>query len=182
MEVSQKRFLLPGLLLFYLILPWIYVGGKQWVLIDIPRMELTLFGSVFHTSESVFLVLIFLSFILAIAFVTSIWGRVWCGWACPQTVFIDFIYRKVERVIEGNARKRKKLNASKMSFEKLWKKGLKWLLFLIISLHIVHSFLGVFCWHEGSSRYQSPFSIGKLEFVCHHACPDRYCAFRFWLV
>lgn len=146
------------LLVVYLVLPWIYIDGAQWVLLDIPKREFTLFGALFHAYDSVYLIFVFLGFMLAIAFVTSVWGRVWCGWACPQTVFIDFIYRKVERVIEGSARKRKALNAAPLSFGKILKKGAKWTVFLIISLHIVHSFLGYFVGTREllSISFQSP--------------------------
>lgn len=132
------------LILFYLVLPWIRVNGKQWVLLDIPKREFTLFGTMFHAYDGVYLIFVLVGFMLAVAFVTSVWGRVWCGWACPQTVFIDHVYRKIERWVQGNGRKRKALRRAPLSFEKMWKLGLTWFLFLIVSLHIVHSFLGYF--------------------------------------
>src|SRR5690554_6160577 len=132
------------LIMFFMILPWVYVGGEQWVRLDFPKREFTLFGTLFHAYDSVYLIFILLGFLLLIAFITSVWGRVWCGWACPQTVFIDQVFRKIEGLVEGNARKRKALNRQPWSPEKVWKKSLKWFLFLIVSLHIVHSFLGFF--------------------------------------
>jgi len=128
----------------YLVLPWVYVDGKQWVRLDIPAREFVLFGTTFYGHDATFLIFIFLGFIFLISFITSYWGRAWCGWACPQTVFIDTVYRRIETWVEGSARKRKALNKQPFNFEKLLKKGLKWFLFLIVSLHIVHSFLGYF--------------------------------------
>lgn len=132
------------LILFYLVLPWIYVNGKQWVRLDIPRREFTLFGNMFYAHDAVYLIFILLGLGLGLAFVTSIWGRVWCGWACPQTVFIETVFRKFEELIEGNARKRKALDKADLSFEKVVKKSTKWIVFILVSLHIVHSFLGYF--------------------------------------
>ena len=141
---NRRSLFYTFLIAVYLILPWIYVDGKQWVLLNIPKREFTLFGHIFHAYDSIYLIFVLLGFMLLIAFITSVWGRAWCGWACPQTVFIDQIYRKIERFVEGNARKRKALNRSAISFEKILKKISKWFLYLVVSLHIVHSFLGYF--------------------------------------
>lgn len=141
---SRRHIFQWALILFYLVLPWIVVDGRQWVRLDIPKREFTLFGSIFYAHDSVYLIFALLGFMLLIAFVTSVWGRVWCGWACPQTVFIELVYRKIETLVEGNARKRKALNRQPMNFGKLFKKSLKWALYLIVTLHIVHSFLGYF--------------------------------------
>lgn len=132
------------LILIYLVLPWIYIDGKQWILLNLPKREFTLFGTMFYAHDGPLLIFIMLGFLFGIAFVTSIWGRLWCGWACPQTVFIDVIYRRIERIVEGNARARKALASSPWTFKKLVLKSTKWLLFLLVSLHIVHSFLGYF--------------------------------------
>lgn len=141
---TRRSWVSTFLIAVYMVLPWIYVDGKQWVLLDIPKREFTLFGTMFHAYDSVYLIFVLLGFVLLVSFITSVWGRVWCGWACPQTVFIDHIYRRIERFVEGNSRKRKALNKSPLTLEKAWKKSAKWFLFLIVSLHIVHSFLGFF--------------------------------------
>ncbi len=132
------------LISIYLVLPWIYVDGKQWILLNIPKREFTIFGNVFYGHDGPLLFFLVLGFIILMAFITSLWGRVWCGWACPQTVFIHSLFLKVERLIEGNSRKRKALDKQEWNFEKLWKRTIKWVFYLIISLHIVHSFLGYF--------------------------------------
>jgi cytochrome c oxidase accessory protein FixG len=132
------------LTILYLVLPWIYVGGKQWILLDIAKREFTIFGHLFYGHDGPLLFFLVLGFVILMAFVTSIWGRVWCGWACPQTVFIDILYRKVERLIEGKARQRKNLDRQPWNLNKIIKKASKWFLFILISLHITHSFLGYF--------------------------------------
>lgn len=132
------------LISLYLILPWIYVNGKQIILLNLPKREFFIFGFTFYGHDAPIVSLLLFVFIFLMGFITSVWGRVWCGWGCPQTVFIDSIYRPIERLIEGNARQRKKLNESPWDFIKLIKKSTKWILFTLVSLHISHSFLGYF--------------------------------------
>ncbi len=132
------------LIIIYLVLPWIYIDGNQSILLNISKREFSFFSYTFYAHNAPLILFILLGFIFTIGFVTSIWGRVWCGWACPQTVFIDTIFRKVEVWVEGNARKRKKLDQSPWNFHKAWKRFLKWFLFLLISLHIAHTFIGYF--------------------------------------
>ena len=142
--VSRRSFFYWFLISLYLVLPWIYIDGKQWVLLDIPKREFTIFGTMFYGHEGPLIFFLLLGFIVLMAFITSLWGRVWCGWACPQTVFIHSLFLKVEKFVEGNARKRRELDRQKLSFNKFLKRVTKWILFLLISFHIVHSFLGYF--------------------------------------
>lgn len=132
------------LILLYLALPWIHVGGKQSILLDIEAREFVFFGNSFMAHNAPLFLFLLLAFVFAIGFITSIWGRVWCGWACPQTVFIDAIYRNIEILVEGKARARQKLEQAPWNLEKLAKRTLKWTLYLVASLHIAHSFLGYF--------------------------------------
>lgn len=132
------------LIVFYMVVPWIYIDGKQVILLDLPAREFHIFGYTFYGHDGPLLIFILLGFGFSLAFITSIWGRVWCGWACPQTVFIDAIYRRIERAIEGKSRQRRALDRSKWNFEKIWKRSLKWFLYILVSMHIVHSGLGYF--------------------------------------
>ncbi|CBW26262.1 putative ferredoxin [Halobacteriovorax marinus SJ] len=141
---TRRTFVYYFLIFLYLFLPWINIGGKQSILLDISRREFTFFGMTLLGHDAPLLIFVFLGFVFLIGFVTSIWGRVWCGWACPQTVFIDAIFNKIEILVEGNARKRKKLDESALDLEKFIKKFIKWTLFIIASMHIAHSFIGYF--------------------------------------
>ncbi len=140
----RRRAVYWGLILFYLIVPWINIGGHQAVLFDIPNREFFIFGLHFWAHEIPYFFLFFVGFIFSIAFITAIWGRVWCGWACPQTVFIDTIYRSIEILVEGKPRQRQKLDAAPWNFEKVWKRSAKWALYIVASLFISHSVLGYF--------------------------------------
>jgi cytochrome c oxidase accessory protein FixG len=132
------------LIFLYLILPWIHVGGKQSILLDIGAREFTFFSHTFYAHNAPMVLFFLLTFLFGIGFITSVWGRVWCGWACPQTVFIDAIYRKIEVFVEGNPRQRKKLDEAPMNAEKFFKRSAKWILYTLASLHISHTFIGYF--------------------------------------
>ena len=132
------------LILVYLVLPWIYYKGEQAIRLNLVEREFSFFGYIFYAHDAPLILLLLLGFVFAIGFITSLWGRVWCGWGCPQTVFITFLYSKVERLIEGRARERSKLAESPWNTNKILKKSLKWFIFLILSLHISHSLLGYY--------------------------------------
>ncbi len=132
------------LLLIFVLLPWIRIGDMQALLLDLPGRRFEIFGFLFlsHDAPLVFFLLILAALVLL--FVTAIWGRVWCGWACPQTVFIDAVYRRIEIWIEGDYRQRRKLAAEPMSARKAFKLGAKWFLYLIVSSLIAHSVMAYF--------------------------------------
>lgn len=132
------------LLIFFLTLPWITINGQQALFLDVAHRKFTFFGLTLWAHDAPLLALVFISFVLIAGLVTSLFGRIWCGWACPQTVFIDFVYRRIERWIEGSAKDQEKLDSGPWTVNKVMKKTLKWSLFLIISLIITHSFLAYF--------------------------------------
>jgi len=141
---TRRNYVYWFLIIIYFTLPWIYFKGKQIIQLDIVHREFTFFGTTFYSHDAPLIFFFFIIFVFAFGFITAQWGRVWCGWACPQTVFIDAVYRKIEEMIEGKARKRRALSRAPWNFEKIWKKSLKWALYLIISLHLSHTFLGYF--------------------------------------
>lgn len=127
------------LIAIFLILPWTKMNGAQTVLLDIPARRFSLFGLTFWAHDVPILFFLLFGAAISLAFVTAIWGRIWCGWACPQTVFIDGVFRRVERWIEGSPLTRKK-NNDPFTF----RKGLKWLVWIFISFVIAHSFAAYF--------------------------------------
>lgn len=132
------------LIILLLVLPWIKIGGHQAVLLDIVERKFSVFGLTFwaHDGPLVFFILALLS--IGLAFVTAVWGRVWCGWACPQTVFIDGVFRRIEYWIIGSHIKQRNLAKSSWNKEKIIKYSIVWSLFTVISLVIAHSFLAYF--------------------------------------
>ncbi len=132
------------LLVVFLALPWARVNGKQALLLDIAHRKFEILGLSLRAHNAPLLLLVFTSAAFTLFFITSRWGRVWCGWACPQTVFIDAVFRRIERWIEGSALERRKLDAAMWNLHKARKRFAKWSLFVLFSLVITHSFLAYF--------------------------------------
>ena len=132
------------LIFLFLVVPWTTYQGKQTILLDLAQREFTFFNSTFYAHDGPLIFFPLFIFVVTLVYITSVFGRAWCGWACPQTVFIDFIYRRIETWIEGNHIKRRKLDAAPMDLNKFIKKSIKWFLFFIVSAHIAHSFTAYF--------------------------------------
>jgi cytochrome c oxidase accessory protein FixG len=121
--------------------PWIHVNGHPLMLFNVIERQFIILGIPFFPQDFYILALGLLSFIVFIMLFTSIFGRLWCGWACPQTVFMEMVFRRIENWIEGSAAQQKKLDEGPMNAEKIRKKVLKHGLFWIISFLIANTFL-----------------------------------------
>ncbi len=131
------------LILIFLILPWTKINDAQTILLNIPNRQFSIFGLTFFAHDVPILFFLLAGATLTLAFVTAIWGRVWCGWACPQTVFIDGVFRRVENWIEGSPLKRRQKN-DPFTFRKV----IKWIVWTVISFIIAHSFIAYFTGSE----------------------------------
>jgi len=138
---TRKRWVHSILLLIFLILPWIQVGGEQAVLLHLQSRQFHFFGLHLYAHDAPKIFFVFLILTMGLALVTAWWGRVWCGWACPQTVFIESLYRQIEIWTEGSYLQRREMEQASWSLSKLRKRGLKWLLYVGVSFLISHSFL-----------------------------------------
>lgn len=139
----RKHALWYLLIAVYLAVPWLRIGGHPVLLIDIPTRHFYLFGQTFNAQDFwlAFFFVTGLGFTLFV--VAALFGRMWCGYACPQTVFLEGVFRRIERWIEGPAAARAKLD--KASFGgKFVRRGLKMVVFLAIAATISHSLLGYF--------------------------------------
>lgn len=141
---NRRQWVYGFLIFIFMVLPWIHWSGRQIILLDIPKREFVFFGNVFQGHEAPYLIFLLLLFPLTIGLVTLWFGRVWCGWACPQTVFIQALYAKIERWVEGPARRRQKRDQGIKNFNYWSLKAIKWFLFALVSIHLSHSFLGYF--------------------------------------
>ncbi|MCB0391997.1 MAG: cytochrome c oxidase accessory protein CcoG [Bdellovibrionales bacterium] len=141
---NWRNIIHPLFIAFFLILPWIKVNDQQWVLLNLPERKFNIFGLSFWAHDTPMIFFVIAGLLVGLSFVTAVWGRVWCGWACPQTVFIESVFRRIEILVEGNYLARMKLDKAPMDFKKFLKKSIKWSLFLLISLIITHSFLAYF--------------------------------------
>lgn len=141
---SRKNALSWFLIILYLVLPWIYINGKPFLMVNIFTREFCFAGFVFHGVDPVLIFLLVASALFLIGFITSLYGRIWCGWACPQTVFIQNLFMKIETFIEGKARKRREEDKGPMTWKRFSKRSLKWIVFFLVSSHIAHTFIGYF--------------------------------------
>ena len=132
------------LIAVFIALPWIKINGLPAILINLPDRRFTFFGLSFWGHDAPLLFFVLASFSLGLLLATSIWGRVWCGWACPQTITIDGIFRRIETLVEGNYIARKKLHEKPFDNEKIVKGAIKWLLFLTVSIILSHTFFAYF--------------------------------------
>jgi len=121
--------------------PFIKVDGHPFILLNIIDRKFIIFGTPFWPQDFHLIVLALISLVLFIILFTVIYGRVWCGWACPQTIFMEMVFRKIEYWIDGDANKQRKLDKMPWNSEKIFKRGLKQLIFILIALIISHLFM-----------------------------------------
>ncbi len=144
--IKGKLFLYRDILSYILLLllftaPFIKINGEQLILLNVLERKFVFFGVIFWPQDFYLFVLALLTFIVFIVMFTAIFGRVWCGWACPQTIFMEMVFRKIENWIEGDYIAQKKLNEGPLTAEKILKKGVKHSIFLFISFLISNIFL-----------------------------------------
>jgi cytochrome c oxidase accessory protein FixG len=140
----RKQAIWLVLIAIYLALPWITIGGKPAVLIDIGRRHFYLFGKTFN-AQDFWLAFFFVTGIGITLFVISaLLGRIWCGYACPHTVFLEGVFRRIEKWIEGSPRARRQLDASPWNARKIVRRGGKFAAFLAVALLLAHTLLSYF--------------------------------------
>lgn len=137
-------------LLFFIAVPFIRVNGNPFILLDIAERKFILFGAIFWAQDALILALLMLSFVMFIILFTVTFGRLWCGWACPQTIFLEMVFRKIEYFIEGDFRQRLKLDEGPWTREKILKKTAKNAIFIVISVAMTNTFL---LWFIGSEKW-----------------------------
>jgi len=97
----RRRLVAYFLIAIFFLIPFITLNGKPAMLLDIVHRKFTLFGYTFLPTDTVLLALFMLSIFISIFLITALFGRLWCGWACPQTVYLEFLYRPLERLFDG---------------------------------------------------------------------------------
>ena len=132
------------LIAFLFIAPFIKINGNQFLLFNVMERKFNIFGQPFWPQDFYLLVLSMLVGVVFVILFTVIFGRIFCGWLCPQTIFMEMVFRKVEYAIEGDRTKQIKLAKQEWNAEKIGKKSLKWFLFFLISFLISNAFLAYF--------------------------------------
>jgi len=153
-------------LLFFIAVPFIRINGNPFILMDVAGRKFIIFGAIFWAQDTLILALLMLSFVLFIVFFTVTFGRLWCGWVCPQTIFLEMVFRKIEYLIEGDYRKRFRLDSAPWTLEKVLKKASKHSIFILICVAMTNTFL---MWFIGSEKWliliSEPISVNASAFV-----------------
>lgn len=158
-----------GILLIavYVLLPWIRINGAPALFFDVENRRFHMFGITLLTQDLwvFFFAISGLGFLLF--FITALLGRLWCGWACPYTVFLEHVFRRIERWIDGDATSRRRLDAAPSSMRKTIRRAVKYALYLIASTLIAHVFISYFVslprlyqfMQEGPLQHGATFTI-----------------------
>jgi cytochrome c oxidase accessory protein FixG len=162
-----RRFSALGLIAIYLLLPWIPINGYPAVFLDLASRRFHFFGYTLAAQDAWLLFFGVTGLGFSLFFLTALFGRLWCGWACPQTVFLEHVYRRIERMIDGDGPARRALQAAPISAGKVARRVAKHALYLVVTLAITHLFLAYF------------ISIPELWLYMHDAPGEHWASFLF---
>jgi cytochrome c oxidase accessory protein FixG len=152
---KRRRILAYGLIAFFVTLPHLRIYGKPLVLLDIAAREFTFLGHTFYPTDTALLALLMLTVFFTVMFVTAVGGRLWCGWGCPQTVYLEFLFRPIDRIFAGTTGKGGKPKRSVTAFLQI----ARFLVYLACSLFLAHTFLSYFIGTDRLAQWMqlSPF-------------------------
>lgn len=129
------------LLAFFVAGAFVKINGNQFLMFNVVERRFNIFGFPFWPQDFHLFVISMIIGVIFIALFTVAFGRLFCGWVCPQTIFLEMVFRRIEYWIEGDRNAQIKLDKQPWDAEKIRKKGLKWFLFFIISFLIANVFL-----------------------------------------
>ena len=144
-----RRIVAFALIALFVGLPFVRVNGRPAVLLDVVRREFVLFGSTFLPTDGVLLMLLMLSIFVSVVLVTALVGRAWCGWACPQTVYMEFLFRPLERLFEGPREAQLRIDRQGTSARRLAKNAV----YLVLSFVLANVFLSYFVGTDALRRW-----------------------------
>jgi len=169
------------------VVPWLTIAGRPVFRIDLPARNVYLLGTVFTAADGFNLVLLGLIAAFLMFFATSLLGRLWCGWFCPQTVFLEEFVRRIELWIEGDRGRRMRRDEGPWTFDKIWRKSAKFTAFAVLSFVVAMAVMALFAgpvdlWTgaAGSSEYMLVGIVGVglfldwawfREQLCIYVCP-----------
>ncbi len=138
---NRRKVVAFFLLALFYVGPFIKIGNEPIMLFDVLQRKFVIFGTVFWPQDFHLILISLITLIVFVVLFTVIFGRLFCGWICPQTIFMEFVFRQIEYLIEGTAAEQKRLNQQPLSFNKLWRKSLKHIIFYIIAVITSSTFL-----------------------------------------
>ncbi|PWH83211.1 cytochrome c oxidase accessory protein CcoG [Algibacter marinivivus] len=138
---EYRKYVSYFLLAILLLSPFIKINGNQFLMFNVLERRFNIFGFPFWPQDFHLFVISMLIGVVFITLFTVVFGRIFCGWICPQTIFMEMVFRRIEYWIEGDRNKQRKLDRQKWDAEKIRKKGLKFIIFALISFIIANVFL-----------------------------------------
>ena len=136
-----RQWVAYGLMFVFFVIPYLRIHGRPVILLDLPARQFTLLGTTFLPTDTLLFMLLALALAFTIFFVTAMFGRVWCGWACPQTVYMEFLFRPVERWLEGGAHGSAEMDRKPgLPLRRAIKLGI----YAVLALFLAHTFLAYF--------------------------------------
>jgi polyferredoxin len=133
-----RKVTFAALIVLLISLPFVQVGGHPAVFLDMQHRHFYLFGATFNAQDFWLLFFLLTGMGFTLIVVTSLWGRIWCGYACPHTVFLEGLFRPIERLIEGPRSERLRRNAGPWTFDKIVRKTIKQGVFFVLAFAIAH--------------------------------------------
>jgi cytochrome c oxidase accessory protein FixG len=137
---NRRRLVAYALLALFTLTPFLRVGGRPLLLLDVMHRRFTIMGATFLPTDMALLAVFALVWLLSIFFVTALLGRVWCGWVCPQTVYMEFLFRPIERLFTGRTGRGGKPANTVAG----WRTGMMYATYLVLCLHLANTFLAYF--------------------------------------
>jgi cytochrome c oxidase accessory protein FixG len=155
---TARRVFAYLLIVVFTVTPYVHILfglDKPLVLLDILHRKFILFGFTFLPTDTILLALTLVTLLIGVFLMTALFGRVWCGWACPQTVYMEFVYRPIERLFEGTTGKGGKSRKRVAG----WRRVVRYAVYLLVSMYLAHTFLAYFVGVENLARWitSSPF-------------------------
>ncbi len=150
---KYRKYVSYGLLLFLIASPFIKINGNQFLLFNVLERRFNIFGFPFWPQDFHLVVVSMIAGVIFVALFTVAYGRIFCGWMCPQTIFMEMVFRRIEYWIDGDRGAQMRLDRSPWNGKKIRKRVLKWTVFFIISFLIANIFLAYLIGSDKLIRY-----------------------------
>ncbi|MEO8335826.1 MAG: cytochrome c oxidase accessory protein CcoG [bacterium] len=148
---TRRRAVAYALMVLFISIPHVRINGMPAILLDVPRRHFTILGTTFLPTDTLLFMLLLASGVVSIFLFSALFGRVWCGWACPQTVYMEFLFRPIERLFEGGRSGSLILDKKHDRFHP--RRLLKYAVYLVLALGLAHTFLAYFVGVEALGRW-----------------------------
>ena len=157
---EYRKYVSYVLLAFLFAAPFVKINGNQFLMFNVLERRFNIFGFPFWPQDFHLFVIMMIIGVVFVIFFTVAFGRIFCGWICPQTIFMEMVFRRIEYWIDGDRGKQIRLDKMPWNAEKIRKRALKWFIFFIISFLIANVFLAYLIGSDRLLQYiqDGPFS------------------------